>query len=69
MNIGNPVKLLVKVTQSRGRFIVSGDNMEISASTLHLARRLAVTLRRTMDEGCPTGTVLRKKHVLIAPGP
>ncbi|MDR3405173.1 MAG: hypothetical protein P4L99_21945 [Chthoniobacter sp.] len=50
MKIGNPIKDRVKVTERRGRFVVSGDGMEIVTPTLRSARRLGVALRRAMDE-------------------
>ena len=49
MKIGNPIKKLVKVTERRGRFVVTTDTMEIVTPTLRSARRLGVVLRRTMD--------------------
>ncbi|MEI9897355.1 MAG: hypothetical protein WDN28_26730 [Chthoniobacter sp.] len=49
MKIGNPIKERVKVSERRGRFVVSGDGMEIVTPTLRSARRLGVALRRAMD--------------------
>jgi hypothetical protein len=54
MKIGNPIKNRVKVSERQGRFIVTGDGLEIVVPTLRTARRLGVTLRRAMAEKATT---------------
>jgi hypothetical protein len=49
MKIGNPIKLLVKISERRGNYVVASDTMEIVTPALRSARRMGVALRRLMD--------------------